>query len=443
MSFPEYLKERISEDYKSLIIQRLQEIKEESENLKNALNPSIFEANQSFRDTLRVEFAKLQDAIEGQWNTLQEKLQSQLKTAVDEYVASWYHSDVSAFQQQVEILISDVVSNIPAPPKKENADLNALSDLMRKLDHANTQSEILNALLQQISNWVDRAILFIVKGDQASGWAALGLGNDWDTARVRQIRLDLKKENILKRVAETGEAAYGAADAYADNGELFMAVGNRFPKTALAFPVNVRGKIAGIFYADLEEDVADRPDIVNLLFLACRAAGFAIDLLPGKPKQAPAVAKEAPPTAAVSAPAPAPSATVEAPVTTTPAPAAEPVAPPVVEVEEEPPVVEEESEPTVMMKVPAVEVSEEDQKLHDDAKRFARLLVSEIKLYNEAQVSAGREHRDLYERLRDDIERSRRMYMERVPNRIHTSTNYFYEELVRTLANGDPTLLGM
>ena len=55
----------------------------------------------------------------------------------------------------------------------------------------------------------------------------------------------------------------------------------------------------------------------------------------------------------------------------------------------------------------------------------------------------GREHRDLYDRLKDDIERSRRMYQERVPENIHSTTNYFYEELVRTLANGDPTLLGM
>lgn len=107
-------------------------------------------------------------------------------------------------------------------------------------------------------------------------------------------------------------------------------------------------------------------------------------------------------------------------------------------------VAEEEVTGTVMM--PAMkppEIEPQDQKLHEDAKRFARLLVSEIKLYNEAQVSAGRENRDIYERLKEDIERSRRMYMERVPQHIHTTTNYFFEELVRTLANGDPTLLGM
>jgi hypothetical protein len=105
----------------------------------------------------------------------------------------------------------------------------------------------------------------------------------------------------------------------------------------------------------------------------------------------------------------------------------------------------DDSGSTVIMPSPlmAAAVTTEDQKLHEDAKRFARLLVSEIKLYNEAQVSAGRENKDLYDRLKDDIERSRRMYLERVPEHIHSTTNYFYEELVRTLANGDPVLLGM
>ena len=82
-------------------------------------------------------------------------------------------------------------------------------------------------------------------------------------------------------------------------------------------------------------------------------------------------------------------------------------------------------------------------KLHEDAKRFARLLVSEIKLYNEAQVALGRENKDLYERLKDDIERSKKMYLERVPQKIASITNYFYEELVKTLAGGDPSALGV
>ena len=36
--------------------------------------------------------------------------------------------------------------------------------------------------------------------------------------------------------------------------------------------------------------------------------------------------------------------------------------------------------------------------LHEEARRLARLLVSEIKLYNEEQVEEGRRHRDLRRR---------------------------------------------
>jgi hypothetical protein len=69
----------------------------------------------------------------------------------------------------------------------------------------------------------------------------------------------------------------------------------------------------------------------------------------------------------------------------------------------------------------------DDSKKHDEARRFARLLVSEIKLYNEPKVEAGRKNKDLYERLKEDIDRSRQMY----------------DELVRILADGHADALGL
>ena len=83
----------------------------------------------------------------------------------------------------------------------------------------------------------------------------------------------------------------------------------------------------------------------------------------------------------------------------------------------------------------------EEEKLHNDAKRFARLLVSEIKLYNEQKVMDGRAHRDLYERLKDDIDRSRQMYDKRYGTTAVSSFNYFYNEMVNTLAEGDASKL--
>jgi hypothetical protein len=90
-----------------------------------------------------------------------------------------------------------------------------------------------------------------------------------------------------------------------------------------------------------------------------------------------------------------------------------------------------------------VPVAGGDESLHEEARRLARLLVSEIKLYNEEQVDEGRRNRDLYERLKEDIDRSRQMYEERVVERIRNQTDYFYQELVRILAAGDARVLGI
>jgi len=69
-------------------------------------------------------------------------------------------------------------------------------------------------------------------------------------------------------------------------------------------------------------------------------------------------------------------------------------------------------------------------------------VVSEIKLYNEAKVNEGRRNKDIYERLKEDIERGRQMYTDRVAAPVRDATNYFYDELVRILAGGDAGALG-
>ncbi len=91
---------------------------------------------------------------------------------------------------------------------------------------------------------------------------------------------------------------------------------------------------------------------------------------------------------------------------------------------------------------PEEEVSE-DEAQREEARRFARLLVSEIKLYNEEQVERGRESKDIYHRLREDIDRSREMFEKRISTEVRENQDYFQDELVRILADGDPDLLGM
>jgi hypothetical protein len=74
------------------------------------------------------------------------------------------------------------------------------------------------------------------------------------------------------------------------------------------------------------------------------------------------------------------------------------------------------------------------------ARRYARLLVSEIKLYNEGAVRVGRERRDLRTRLHEEINRARRLYEQRVGASVPDRETFFHQELVQTLAQGDASL---
>ena len=92
-------------------------------------------------------------------------------------------------------------------------------------------------------------------------------------------------------------------------------------------------------------------------------------------------------------------------------------------------------------RLPPQTEADESADQHAAARRYARLLVSEIKLYHEPQVAEGRRERDLTTRLGGEIARVRALYEQRVPVEIRKSTDYVHEELIRTLADGDASLL--
>ena len=236
---------------------------------------------------------------------------------------------------------------------------------------------------------------------------------------------------------------------------------------AVAIPMVVREKISGALYADvvLGEEGKFDPDALGLLtFLA----GLLVDRLasrklkPAPALRVPEVAKKPEPAgmwmedAAVPGPAAEATAAESAPapsVWSTPAAPAPAPASPAADGLDEKSATESSfiapegpagaaAEAGRRLAGPLAEMSSGDER-REEARRFARLLVSEIKLYNERAVLEGREHANLYERLRDDIDRSRQMYEERIPQDVRSSTNFFYEELVLILADGRAEVLGL
>ena len=79
----------------------------------------------------------------------------------------------------------------------------------------------------------------------------------------------------------------------------------------------------------------------------------------------------------------------------------------------------------------------------EQARRLAGFLVSEIKLYNEERLRDARASGGVYAALEEDIELARRIYEDRTDTELRSSTSYFDDEILRVLADGDPSTLGV
>ncbi len=76
--------------------------------------------------------------------------------------------------------------------------------------------------------------------------------------------------------------------------------------------------------------------------------------------------------------------------------------------------------------------------LENDAKRFAKLLISEIKLYETHKVENGLKNKNQI--LKDEITKARKKFKNRIPN--PDLEKFFDDALVEILADGDQINLG-
>lgn len=333
-----------------------------------------------------------------------------------------------------EELVRRVLEDMPAsaPASENGAGSQALLDSMVAIQKGTAQKEILKQLLEQSNGYCGRSALFIVKAGTVQGWQAQGFGNN---DRVKNFTLQATAD-LVKRVVESREPASGSV---AQMGDQFASTFDA-PSDGDCFllPLILKEKVAALLYADAGSELAGVLDQAALELMV-RTTGQWLEVLTLRKSPMPAGADAPAVEAAVSAaepvietPAPAqtmaaaasaPHSTKAAPsAPTAPAPAPAPAA-------------------AARAAAPAPAAPDPND-IQAKAQRFARLLIDEIKLYNLAKVEEGRKHRDLYDRLKDDIEKSRTTYERRYSNTPAASGDYFYHELVRSLAQDDPSLLG-
>jgi hypothetical protein len=381
---------------------------------------------------------------------------------------------LSASDNAVEHITADVqaeVGRASAESAKLGSDLASLRDAVEVLGQQSTQAEVLNTLVDRLAGFAPRIVLFVIKGNSALGWAARGPDEDLNKNAVRSLSISIQSDTVLRAALVSGETFYGTATQQAENPVIYGKLGRSVPERMLAVPLKVRGKAAAVLYADSADRGEGSINVEGIELLA-HTTGLVVELTSLRARIGEGTGRQAaaaPPAgqAGVTAERPAP---VQAPPAQMPGMSGGLVSPPGQTGSElrqaaptffkpatEPHNTGERPGPGASGRLneaavaPAYEPAksgpltgglDEEEALHNNARRFARLLVSEIKLYNEQKVVEGRNHRDLYDRLKEDIDRSRQMYEKRVSAAVSTKFDYFHDELVNTLAEGDPSKLG-
>lgn len=70
-----------------------------------------------------------------------------------------------------------------------------------------------------------------------------------------------------------------------------------------------------------------------------------------------------------------------------------------------------------------------EQTLHDEAKKFARIIVADIALYNQKAIEEGLENGNIEELLKDDMMEAERIYKQRVSKEIREKSDYLKDAL--------------
>jgi hypothetical protein len=70
---------------------------------------------------------------------------------------------------------------------------------------------------------------------------------------------------------------------------------------------------------------------------------------------------------------------------------------------------------------------------HEQAKRLARTILSDILLYNQAKVKEGIEKDSLFDVLSEELAEGRKYYESMVETALRNSTNYFNEAIIDVL----------
>jgi hypothetical protein len=342
----------------------------------------------------------------------------------------------------VRRVLEEVAPHLGAAPESSPA---SLLKAISSIQTGTTQREILRTLLDNASRYCGRVALFVVKAGAATGWQGRAFSNHEE---IKDFPLDVSS-GVAARAMQS-RMAFTASATEVDP-KFVSRFGPPAEDHALLLPLLLKDRVAALVYADAGAEAGGKMESAALELLVVSASAWleVAALRKQAQKEGPAETRSLEKPPAVAAPVPAsPSfsdpfaahAPTHSAVAAPEPPAAEPVD--AVSAMSEPAPAAASAAATAVAVDAFAALSTEDADLHRKAQRFARLLVDEIKLYNQAKVAEGRKNKDLYDRLKEDIDKSHATYQKRFGATIASSAEYFNQELVRSLAEDDSSVMG-
>ena len=346
-----------------------------------------------------------------------------IEQTVEKIVGKVLDSHVGELRQE---LVRRVLEEVKPAKGAEAASGPGADELLTSVEAiygATTQRDILKTLLDQVAVYCGRAALFVVKAGAATGWQARGIGD-----AIKDFPLNASCE-LVSEALQSHRAAWGNGSKM--DKEFISEFGGPASGDAGVLPLMLKEKVAALVYADAGTEKHGRVNSPAIELLVLITGTWLEVASVRKPATANQEASAEAPAARAAAASAGPSFS-DPFASHTPAFSSAAAAAPAIEVES----------PAAAATPQTAGMSSEDADVHRKAQRFARLLVDEIKLYNQPKLMEGRKNKDLYDRLKEDIDKSRSTYQKRYGSTAAGPADYFSQELIRSLAEDDVSLLG-
>ncbi|HZN54061.1 MAG TPA: GAF domain-containing protein [Candidatus Polarisedimenticolaceae bacterium] len=307
---------------------------------------------------------------------------------------------------------------------RDAATLETLDRKLAELASFLSPSEIFRALLEGTVAGAPRASVFLLREGRWKGWSSIGYPAP-AAARQRQMTTPADAGWLAALAAEEDVRWRSLTED-----EEVPDFGQPPSLDAVGLPVRVGGKTVAVVIA--ERSAGESPWSPAALSILCQAARLRLELDLAwrrlKSVTAASAPAAAPVVTAAAAPPPAPIATAieaEAIHETTPSAPAEAGA-------------AAASEMAPWSGVAAGTIDADPRR--EEARRYARLVATDIRLYNEETVIAGRRQRDLAARLAEQLQRGREAFSRRFPDLGADGGKLLEEAYVQVLGGGDRSL---